>query len=327
MNLIVCASPLQVLIAEKIIEKYSNDSFYGIMIMSNNNDKFNYYYKKLKTKCDRGCKKIFLSNSFKKNHHLYYYCYYIYIIVFVRIALFFRKRKVKNVFTSSLSIDTLFIQIVLSQLSPKVQFFSFDDGTVNIGKNGYTYTSQGFIYENSFLRKLLGLKLSISQIISRITKHYTIYPNVKNLMENTEPIHLMNTNNSKDAEKGEQDRVSILLGQPIYEHLENAEKEYIDLVHKVMRKYHIDLYFPHPRENTVIQGIKYVETPLIVEDYILSNFKDYAICLYTFYSSAALNFRALENIRITAIKPKNINIKHLSIYTSFEDFGIKIVEM
>lgn len=56
MNLIVCTSPLQVLIAERIIAAHPNESFYGVMFircMEHMVHKFAFYYGRLARVCDR----------------------------------------------------------------------------------------------------------------------------------------------------------------------------------------------------------------------------------------------------------------------------------
>ncbi|KYL06621.1 CMP-N-acetylneuraminate-beta-galactosamide-alpha-2, 3-sialyltransferase, partial [Mannheimia haemolytica] len=47
MNLIICCTPLQVLIAEKIIEMHPNERFYGVMLSTVKNAKFDFYQARL----------------------------------------------------------------------------------------------------------------------------------------------------------------------------------------------------------------------------------------------------------------------------------------
>lgn len=50
-SLIMCTTPLQMLIAEKIIELNSDKKFDLLVLVSNDNNKYAYYYNKLKEKC------------------------------------------------------------------------------------------------------------------------------------------------------------------------------------------------------------------------------------------------------------------------------------
>ena len=50
-SLIMCVIPLQMLIAEKIIELNPNKKFDLLVLVLNDNDKYAYYYNKLKEKC------------------------------------------------------------------------------------------------------------------------------------------------------------------------------------------------------------------------------------------------------------------------------------
>ena len=181
MNLIVCASPLQVLIAEKIIDEHPNEMFYGIMMMSNTNSKYNYYYERLKKKCKKGGRRVYISEMAKKKSKVGYYIYYIYIIFITRIILFFYKKKIKNVFTSSLCIEILFMQIILSKIPSTTKLYTFDDGIAN----AYGYIASGIEPINHpLLKKLIGNNLTINKVLEKITAHYTIYPDKKNIIEN-----------------------------------------------------------------------------------------------------------------------------------------------
>lgn len=51
MNLIICCTPLQVLIAERIIEKFPEQKFYGVMLTTVENAKMAFYRERLRRKC------------------------------------------------------------------------------------------------------------------------------------------------------------------------------------------------------------------------------------------------------------------------------------
>ena len=320
MNLIVCASPLQVLIAEKIIDEHPNEMFYGIMMISNTNSKYNYYYERLKKKCKKGGRRVYISEMAKKKSKVGYYIYYIYIIFITRIILFFYKKKIKNVFTSSLCIEILFMQIILSKIPSTTKLYTFDDGIAN----AYGYIASGIEPINHpLLKKLIGNNLTINKVLEKITAHYTIYPDKKNIIENIIPISLL-PSNTKQTDKYH-NNVSFFLGEPIYEILEGGKEEYIEIIKCLIKEYNIQYYFPHPREDFVIDGITYIHTHLVFEDYIMSNFRDNKIQLYTFYSTAAYNLITLNNIEIISFRFKEAS-EH-KIYELFNQSNVKTFQL
>ena len=52
MNVLICKTPLQTLIANKIIDHYPTEKFMLIMILSHFNDKNIYYFNKLKSRVE-----------------------------------------------------------------------------------------------------------------------------------------------------------------------------------------------------------------------------------------------------------------------------------
>lgn len=308
MNLIICTTPLQVLIAEKIIDMHKNERFFGIMIVSINNDKNNYYTERLRNKChsfeeflpeqQKGLKKIFFIWKF---------------ILGANICGF------EKIFVSS--IDNFIVQSLVSNIRSNF-IYSFDDGTANICGKGYYYNQQIFSYRQRLVRLALNCRYDVWTLRKyAINSHYTIYPNLPNIVDNTKIVNLFFDAVNKNISEKE---ISILLGQPIFSD-SNKNKR---LVNKVLQKYKIDYYFPHPRENYVIDNIEYINTPLIFEDYFIKYLLNNRVKIFTFFSSVALNLMSAKNVEIVSIYDASIQkTDYIATYEVFRRMNIKVVDL
>ncbi|WP_228138157.1 glycosyltransferase family 52, partial [Acinetobacter baumannii] len=118
-NLLICLTPLQMLIASKIVEQ--NPASYDVLCLSyNENEKYDYYFNQLAQKCDSSWR--FLVRSKSKIYRIF---------DFLRFSYFLSKLSEKKYNTIYLaSIDNPFFHILLSKLS-KNNIATFDDGTAN----------------------------------------------------------------------------------------------------------------------------------------------------------------------------------------------------
>ena len=126
----------------------------------------------------------------------------------------------------------------------------------------------------------------IPSILAVSQKHYTIFPNEKNIIENIEPIflfkNLKKTNNKTLSIK------RILLGQALDNFI--GENAYREIVVNMKQKFAIDSFVPHPRENLDFSDIlTVIHSEKIIEDYLIDELTanlttQYEI--YTFMSTA-----------------------------------------
>ncbi|STO55296.1 glycosyl transferase family protein [Canicola haemoglobinophilus] len=308
MNLIICCTPLQVLIAEKIIDLYPENKFYGILFDALDNKKFELYGKRLKNKCHNFLI-IGLNNTRLKK------------IKTIFSILKYKNQEFNKVFLAS--IDKPLIHILLSNIKFK-ELYTFDDGTANITKTSFYYKEP----ENNIPRKLqfiqtiLGNKLDINKIKNISKLHYSIYPKKENIIDNIEYISLFEKENTNPSRV--ENNIRILLGQPIF----NDVDKNIQIVKRVFEKYNIDYYFPHPRESYIVDNIPYIDTELIFEDFYFKESENKNIIIYTFFSGAVLNIVNKENINhIFSLKPKLEDEAYVDTYKILESFGIKIIEI
>lgn len=304
MNLIICYTPLQVLIAEKIIERFPNEHFYGVMIYTVENKKFRYYAARLERKCNS-----FLSMYQSTNR------------LDLLNGIFYLKRKFNNrlfdkVFIAS--INEIYIQFILSVIGFN-HLNTFDDGTANIVSSSFFYTPESKTIIRSLVNTLLGNQYSVEKIkvISEI--HYTIYKGLPNINCNTEFIRLFD-HNHQDVDLD--DCVNILLGQPIY----LDEQENIKLAERVVRNFNIHYYLPHPRETYLVKNVEYIDTPLIFEDYLAQEYSNRSCCIYTYFSSAVLNISS-KQIEIVSLRVDTKEPAFIECYDLLDKLGVNIIDI
>lgn len=320
MNLIVCTTPLQVLIAERVMELYPNEEFYGVMITPFNNEKYKHYYQRLSEK---------VNCSMYINIYKSFYCKGIIKIIELfklkkKIVAGLRHQSFSTVFLAN--IENIEVQLFLSCICfNKVN--TFDDGTSNIMKTSFLYQDSIHNLKNRIGRSVLGIKYYTEDLRSMTILHYTLYENQKNLIENIKTIDLLGKNavvkniisTNFVGEK------SIFLSQPIYES-DILNKELFETLYK---KYKFDYYFPHPRENYEYEHSKKIDTHLVFEDYIcnlINTNGNIKYTIYTYFSSAILNIKNLgQIISVVAIKPDSKAFKEYDqIYDFLSEQGIVI---
>lgn len=305
MNLIICCTPLQVLIAEKIIELHPGEKFCGVIITPVYNEKYLFYHAKM----DKICCKTYLICTRK------YSRLFIYINIFVLKMLLWGK-SFKKIFISN--INDVIIQAIISKFSNS-DLYTFDDGTINISPNNFGFSRNKGCFKRA-LRLLLGIYEDIDTIKERSKSHYTIYPNFPNIISNVINIKLINEECNlfyKD------DAVRIMLGQSIF----TDDDKNKSIIKKIIDEYKINLYFPHPLEGFYIDNVTYIDTPLIFEDYLINHLSCRKCIIYTFFSSAALNISNLNNVEVISFKVKELeNPSWLEVYTLFEKSGIKVID-
>lgn len=278
MNLIICHTPLQVVLAEKIMEKYPDEQFHIVSYYDIKTEKNLYYFNRIKEKSDK-YNEIFIKKGF----------HFLASLFLCRLKFLFKRYD--KVFVGS--VDAILIHAILSSIKFH-SLYTFDDGTANILPSSMLFVDQSNL-KIKIVQKLLLNKFDLEKTKSASKKHYTIF-NVPNIIENTEFISIVEESRPSDGKKKS---ISILLGQPLYI---EAEKN-IELFQALVEKYQIDFYFPHPRDHFSLANIQYLSSPLIFEEFIPGLLKEYeTLTIYTIYSSAVFSLLNNERIKVFGIK-------------------------
>lgn len=315
MNLIICCTPLQVLIAEKIIDLYPEHKFYGVLFCPVRNAKYEYYYNRLKKKCIKA-NLIEVKDIFRNKYYLLIKMIFLWVYSF-------KFPKVDRVFLAN--IDIFYIHTFIGRFNNS-EIITFDDGAINLNfkQNFFTRKKTEEIFGSKLLclLKLLN-STTLDDILRRKVKHYSIYK-LPNIMGETTYIELFDCkNNIYTASQS----VSILVGQPIFQDKDNNKYADIALMKRIIEDYKIDYYLPHPRESYFIDGVNYINTPLIFEEYIMKSIEENPnkrYVIYTLFSSVALNLISIPQVQIVSLKPKNYSGIGDEVYNLFSHCGIRI---
>lgn len=309
MNLIICLTPLQMFIAEKVIKKKNIKNNILVVIAYNDNDKFRYYYEKLSLLCEESYF-FLIDNSTLLGR------------IFSMLKLkFFLPSINKNFFESCYlaSIDCSYIQLITSSIKYN-NLYTFDDGTINLLPNSSYYEDKNYSFSERIFRVLFGINDCVSLYRQKSKLHYTIFKNNRNIIDNTEFIPLVEL--KQQSHHVHDEIVKIFLGQPLSEI--NITK---DKLIEFLVKEKIDYYYPHPREKEIIDNINYIDSNKIFEDYLVDYIEkniSVKIEVYTFFSTVILNIKDLKNIKVFSLYYKNLPIGINGVYEIFKDYNIEI---
>ncbi len=302
-SLVICFTPLQMLIAEKIVAQQPSVDL--IVVALNNNEKYIYYYNNFHH--PNITKQYYLFDNNKSK-----------FFKFINIVKFNKNFKLEkfyeNIYVSS--IDNKYTHKILSTVNFK-NLYTYDDGAANVVKNSI-YFKQTFMSKlKDILFKLMGVEFNLNKIKKISRKHYTIYKGIQNIVEQTEYISIIekkedNRNISVDQE------IKIFLGQP----LKDIDKNFDVLaLKKLLVMEGINYHFRHPRE-TDEAFFEEKKTSYIFEDFFAKELSKYRkVIIYTLSSTAALNIISLDNVEVRLINNDAINIRYPDLVRLFINSG------
>lgn len=320
MNLIICMTPLQVLIAKKIIENTESNRCIGIYMSYTDNKKHRRYYEVLKEFCESTIF-ILLDNRNSIQRLRTYY------VVKSRCSEFsFSNRNINNIFLAS--IDTMFVQYIVSKINFN-RLITFDDGTANIFQNGRYFIQQEQSISKMVFRKIIGLNLSTIEDIKRLSSlHYSVYPNEKNIISNVRGIRIFD-NKLNTANNGNFKIKKIILGQPLDGFV--GVNNYKKIVLNISKFFNVDCFFPHPRESIgFYKYLKVVDSELIIEDYLIKELEadpDINFEIYTFFSSSVLLIKNFERVSVNIVADNLLMKEFRSYYDFLSDRGINLINL
>lgn len=288
-SLFICLTPLQILIANKLIEVKKEQS--DVLILTYNlNEKYSHYIDIISNNGNTNqvsTIKIDDSTVYKKLNTL------------KKIMQWCSVNRYNIVYLAS--IDNFFMHAVLTY-SKAEKVYTFDDGTANIVPN-----SSYFIKKDSFINKLarfvFGIKWDLCSIKQRLIKHYTIYKGIKNIVDK-DRIEFIDVFSYDALLLNEQSRkeIYIYLGQPFRDKMVS-----IDTYKKLTNTFTGLKYYLHPREeiSNVCMSLtksEILQSNLIIEDYIYSLLQEgYSVKLFTISSSAGFNLYFNNKVEVNFI--------------------------
>lgn len=309
MNLIICLTPLQMLIAETIIKKKQLKNNILVVVAYNDNDKFRYYYNRLSLLCNASYF-FLIDNSSLFNR----------IKAMARLKLFVSSLS-KYDFSSCYlaSIDCSYIQLITSSIEYQ-ELYTFDDGTINLLADSSYYRDKSYSLFEKVFRRIFGIKDTVSLYRKNSIFHYTIFKNNSNIIENTEFIPFIQPNviQSYNVDKV----VKIFVGQPLSEI--KVDK---NTVISFLKDEKIDYYYPHPREKDFFDNVEYIYSNRIFEDYLV----EYLECnvsadinVYTFFSTVVMNIKDLNRVNVISLFSSQVPDSFIGVYRLFRENNIEI---
>lgn len=312
-NLIICHTPLQCLLAQRIIQLYPQHTFEMVAFSFTDTPKIRHYFTQTATLCHKS--QIIWLNNQSPLHYLHQLH-----------SLSKKNNRYDFVFVAS--IDASAVHAILSNIQYK-HLMTFDDGTANIIEGSVLRTPKHYNLQQKIMRFVCGIHLNMEEIRTRSEGHYTLYPQLSNITKPLIPIQLFNFKKDETNETQEKQEIRILLGQPFLD----SPDENAAIFQKLAKTLQIDLYCPHPRENQPLKHIKTLQTDLIIEDYVaqyLQKNPHQILRIYTLFSTAALNLHNIPRVKIKAIYPKHPFFRqpHIQkLYQLMQQQGIHIQEI
>ena len=168
-NLVVCWTPLQMLIAEKIIKSHPNEKFYTIVMShSGKNEKYDYYSSILSQKSER-----FYSFYLEPQSQNKLFVYTSLLELKLKSLLFPPLKTIYLAHISSPEIHTLV------STYPTVEIRTFDDGSSNLLKKSAFLNNANRISTGEVSRRFYELFInstqSVKSVRERSIEHYTIF--------------------------------------------------------------------------------------------------------------------------------------------------------
>lgn len=296
-NLIICTSPFQLLLINKILDDVEKSEF---VIIYNGiiNSKVTHYIQKFNSEFREVL--ILLPNFYA-------------VLPFLKR---FYSKPVSTLYCAS--IDNFLVHFII-QRNKKISVFTFDDGLANIDYEGHYYSPVKYNFREKIRRLLFGIFSNKETVKTKSTCHYTIFPGYKNIVDNTVPIQLFSSEGFHET----REIVHLLLGQPLFE----KEEQQIELINRVCQfDGEIKYYYPHPKEITGYPGIDMIASNLLFEEYLLEN-SHKKFVVYTFFSTAAVNVKEFPNVEVIALYSNLIPEQWHSAYSILEKFDIPIVNI
>lgn len=208
------------------------------------------------------------------------------------------------------SIDAFVPNSIASNQSGEL--VTFDDGTGNFTESSSYFVDNGG-WRAKLYRYLLGAA-SISKIASRTSRHYTLYPNYKNIVESARLIDsskwlIRDASFLKHSENA--NPITYFIGGPFSEDLTPND---IRALESFLRTMDINVYVRHPREHNVLKiGVPNLDKQgLIAEDAILRHAQGRPIHLVGWFSTVLFNMAAIAQRSTMILFKSNYNSEHMA---------------
>lgn len=293
MRLFICYTPLQALIAKKIIMNTNISEFYFIYFYDVTSEKNSYYFNLLAQKA----RYAFYTKRTKKL-----------LQDAINIYKIFRQLKTMHASTDisiyAGNIKSIHTRLLLLLIG-SYKLYTFDDGFANIAHSGFYHSNKEKILFKLFFL-LFNRSLIYKNLREQILIHYSIFRE-KNIYQNVKYINLFDPIDQLPSTPKPVKTIlltSVLAEERIVD--KSTEK---NLYASIIDHFHVTHVIPHPKEyNTqVIDNVVIINSELIAEDIILKLSKTYELTVIGIFSSTLLNLSSMKIVKnlITIDYPKS----------------------
>ncbi len=222
------------------------------------------------------------------------------------------------------------IHHILSQITYD-NLITFDDGIGNLNKQSSIYRIESPTKWERISHSIMGRSIHASDIMREIKTHYTIFENKDNLISNTKYINLAsNWTLLRNEEKSNTKKVIKILLGTVYQQEARSKadtQKLINAVYAFIDEYKIDIYIPHPRdEKKYFPGVKTISSNRIAEEEILELLKvGNSIELYGFANTTQFNLSSIKNIKNYALQSPYLKDSHNFKITDLCDENFNLI--
>ncbi len=304
-NIIICLTPLHILIADKIIDSKDNELFQLIYFPDQDTEQHQYYFERIRKKVDNAYY-VPVTKKISKD-----------IWKILNIARILKRKNKPNFIVGNLK--SIYSRLPIMFIG-YTNISTFDDGFANLLTDSFLDMEEKKYFKYFF--KLFNPSLEYENIKSNIQKHYTIFNN-KVITNNTIPIKLFDYNTSSSTLTSSK---QILLTAPFSEYNMLSKEEEINLYLQVIDQFNITDILMHPNEKKrKLNQVNIIKSELIAEEYIDLLSEKFQVTVYALYSTALINLLSNKNINI-------VNLHTSKIHTEanrdiFESLDIKVIDV
>ena len=355
-NLIICLTPLQALMAQRLMAQRA-EPFDLLMLCYEDADnaKFRHYFQVASAGSRHAEYALIPQSKWRRE---------------LSLPRLLRGLDKEYATAFAASIDNPNVQYVLNRIR-FAALETFDDGTGNLIPGSVLYRNSSN-RQRQLMNCLLGIRLQTEDLRRLSRRHHTLYPGQPNIAAPTVPLDLwaaaeqglpesgqggLRQSEGREVLRSENGAVDkfginerlpekntadvaatnptpvrtrrILLGQPL---LPNAADN-AALAESLLRRFEIGEYFPHPRETYRVSGAEYITSPLIFEDHLLESLRrepDTRFEVYHLVSTAALNVYAFPRTAVYAVRLAEAAFHApgvARIYEVMAQLGIPIIDI
>ncbi|OAM27675.1 glycosyltransferase family 52 [Eikenella sp. NML01-A-086] len=323
-NLIICLTPLQALMAQRLMAQRA-EPFDLLMLCYEDADnaKFRHYFQVASAGSRHAEYALISQNKWRRE---------------LSLPRLLRGLEKEYATAFAASIDNPNVQYVLNRIR-FAALETFDDGTGNLIPGSVLYRNSSN-RQRQLMNRLRGIHLQTEDLRRLSRRHHTLYPGQPNIAAPTVPLDLWaaaeqrlpesgRSENEIDSSAAPERTCRILLGQPL---LPNAADN-AALAESLLHRFKIGEYFPHPRETYRVSGAEYITSPLIFEDYLLESLHREPAARFEVYhlvSTAALNVYAFPRTAVYAVRPAEAAFHTpgvARIYEVMAQLGIPIIDI